>query len=131
MRTIKFRVWDKDRKLIGFNRFEKGRWQCQMLQAAGGSDEWSSGVLHGQAIDQYTGLGDKNGKEIYEGDLLAGTLLRAEVEWRDGAFWIRDRIGMYLNQNNRFQLLHLKARNLKVIGNVHENPELLEPEAKQ
>src|SRR5215216_5734051 len=46
-REIKFRVWDKDGKLIGFNRFEKGRWQCQILRAAGGSDEWSNGVLHG------------------------------------------------------------------------------------
>jgi hypothetical protein len=56
---------------------------------------------------------------------LTGTLLRAEVVWRDGAFWIRDRIGIYLNQNNRFQLLHLKARDLKVIGNIYGSPDLL------
>jgi hypothetical protein len=69
-REIKFRVWDKDGKLIGFNRFEKGRWQCQILRAAGGSDEWSNGVLHGPQIDQYTDIKDSNGKEIYERDVL-------------------------------------------------------------
>ena len=69
-REIKFRVRGKDGRLIGYIRFESGRWQCQMLKAAGGSEEWSSGVLHGPHMDQSTGLADKNGVEIYEGDIF-------------------------------------------------------------
>ena len=88
MRTIKFRVWDKDRKLIGYNRFEKGRWSCQMLKG-GGSGEWSNGVLHGQAIDQYTGLRDKNGVEIYECDLL-------QLPDAKGLLWVESHIGAFV-----------------------------------
>ena len=69
MRAIKFRVWDGNGKLIGFNRFDKGRWSCQMLKD-GGSGEWSNDVLHGPQMDQFTGLTDKNGVEIYERDVL-------------------------------------------------------------
>jgi hypothetical protein len=69
-REIKFRVRDAKGALIGFNRFDKGRWSCQLLQTAGESGERSNGVLHGPQMDQYTGLNDKNGKEIYEADLV-------------------------------------------------------------
>jgi uncharacterized phage protein (TIGR01671 family) len=93
VRAIKFRVWDKDGKLIGYIRFESGRWQSQMLKAAGGSEEWSSGALHGSAIEQYAGLKDKNGKEIYEGDILAikfwGTFIE-RVYW-DGRLTLSPR----------------------------------------
>ena len=54
-RPVKFRVRDAKGKLIGFNRFYQGRWQCQMLDGRG-SGAWSNGVLHGMRIEQFTGL---------------------------------------------------------------------------
>lgn len=75
-------------------------------------------------IMQSTGLYDKNGKEIFEGDLL-GTkdgLLNGIVEYRED-------LGMFVNnliRYNNFERLCNVASSRKIIGNVYENPELLE-----
>lgn len=65
---------------------------------------------------QFTGLKDKNGKEIYEGDILKNTFGELnEVRWWDGTFVLgRDGINI-LNQ----------FTDIEVIGNIWEHPELL------
>jgi len=138
-REIKFRVWDKDRKLIGYNRFEPGRWSCQMLKG-GGSGEWLNGVLHGVHMDQYTGLQDRNAKDIYEGDLTHGdgSPVWFKVEFVDGSFCLIpihahgiDAVDRWSDgKATKVMPLHLVAKhsrrfNLEVFGNIHENPELL------
>lgn len=71
-------------------------------------------------IMQYTGLKDKNGKEIYEGDIVLwidskGNKRQNKVFFERGAFRLR---------NTYFELLEYGI--LEVIGNIYENPELLE-----
>ncbi len=129
MREIKFRAWVYD------------HWKCyyRMVHAPLVYDdectaEWSQVDLNGAlarggASDydmepkskfmQYTGLRDKNGKEIYEGDVVATcAVLDSEdkfncvVRYEGGGFVANGSLGV----NH-----HL----LEVIGNVHENPELL------
>lgn len=77
-------------------------------------------------VMQSTGLHDKNGKEIFEGDIL-GTidgLLDGVVEYRtDLGMWTND-----LLRYNNFERLCSIANSREIIGNVYENPELLEVE---
>ena len=114
-RTIKFRAWDhkmmpkhKDDKEMTF--FKLG--------------EWYGGISYAP-IMQFTGLLDKNGKEIYEGDVLyvrdywSGEhpvdKVIGEVFFQEGAFWM---------ENAKCLVGDIFAY-AEVIGNVWENTELL------
>lgn len=76
-------------------------------------------------IMQSTGLRDKNGKEIFEGDIVK----MAKDVYSDPTYYevIRHRGGSYrLDSNQHGCELWLRHTNCEVIGNIYENPELLE-----
>jgi len=135
-REIKFRAWDKERKKMvkvgemGFDQKEgvyyvgstNGDKLCSVVSVEGILLEKKFILM------QYTGLKDKNGKEIYEGDIVRRNdgLLRV-VKWMPYCFYLEDvqpdkegRIGREVLEEKRIELL-----GYKVIGNIFENPELL------
>ena len=125
MREIKFRVYDKD-----LAKYLEG---CEIdsLMAELSAEGDSRAVIIKQIcparyiFEQYTGLKDRNGKEIYEGDTVKGDWLYGKdehiVKYRDYGFYpftITDFDGDPMIQN----------ADIEVIGNIHENPELLKEE---
>ncbi|EAE5019041.1 TPA_asm: hypothetical protein GZQ63_12645 [Listeria monocytogenes] len=83
-----------------------------------------------ETVGQFTGLTDKNGKKIFEGDIVEiieidafGNLdwnrLKGKVMFSEGAWLVTD--------NRSFAIpLWSEINEIEVIGNIHENPELLE-----
>jgi len=74
----------------------------------------------------YTGLKDKNKKEIYEGDIVVKIhdgkkMQKSEVKFEDGSFGIND-----YSADGKMMLWALRGRShlFEIIGNIHENPEL-------
>ncbi|BBA81407.1 uncharacterized protein SN35N_1028 [Lactiplantibacillus plantarum] len=104
---IKFRAWDNECKVIREYDELKGL----TLDALDASDF---------KLEQFTGLKDVNGNEIYEGDILENRKYRSIVKFANGKF-LADVVGTI----SRFDLIG-ETHGSKVIGNVHENPELLE-----
>ena len=120
MREIKFRAWDGKAK--DWHTFEITDNLFESQQAI------SFGLLGGQVESlvwqQYTGLKDRNGVEIYEGDIITQDGYAQHVQWSDmGAWWALVNIP---NVHSGNHLSALDFDECEVIGNIYENPELLE-----
>lgn len=148
MREIKFRAWDKQNKTMN---------ECCCLELKdgqvvshkdSGDDSWLDSGYY--ALMQYTGLKDKNGKEIYEGDVVSldgnmtaddslgflpnGWIFNEEdkymVSWdTELAGWILEMDTKPDSEHNAKYMNHARGLfvqgNVEVVGNIYENPELL------
>lgn len=119
MRKIKFRAWDKECKVIRDYDELKGL----TLDALDASDF---------KLEQFTDLKDLNGKDIYEGDIIEffGANKKIKVKKEFGIIVYKaDRYGAGFNsiiQNKERGYGGINIAQDIVVGNVHENPELLE-----
>jgi uncharacterized phage protein (TIGR01671 family) len=112
-RPIKFRVWDK--------RETKGMSTKNMLYDAQLHHFWQDFVDYpGYELMQYTGLTDKNGKEIYEGDIIH--LKFGELNANLVVKWDKY-MGLKYHNGGWTSLVHVGTHG-EVIGNIFENPEL-------
>ena len=139
MRELKLRSWLKNYNcyadVLGF---EQGRLFVQ-FQSGERSQHRLYVPIEDCILEQYTGLKDKNGKDIYEGDIvdvIFPTKLRGVEEHQ---IWVCrfgvKRAGFVLNRETNARIFSLtfgeiNAKNLavEVIGNIHENADLLEEE---
>lgn len=125
MRELKFRVWNNrynefvrpDYGLIGF---------CYPLDGRIAALTTSGEPMEGCIIEQFTGLKDKNDKEIYEGDIV--------LDYYDGedtfiVEWDKDAASFILTDTDNIICVNLydyfPDKELEVIGNIHENPKLM------
>lgn len=128
MREIKFRAWDNDKKVfvVGMICFGYDDFEWVVLNDNYEQILWS----YNGTLIQYTGLKDKNGKEIYEGDIvkqskfsgyfsITGEYETEEVIYENGCFCIK----IMKDVLSSFRIM---SDNCEVIGNIYENPELLE-----
>jgi YopX protein len=133
MQQIKFRLWDQEKKVM-----------CSVARISFGDDgsaltiiaepapagEFYRGLVHGESgiLMQFTGLKDKNGKEIYEGDIIewrskrlpsspnrkrrGSPSTRRVIKWKSPS---KAGVGFNIGISKSYE----------VIGNIYENPELL------
>lgn len=122
--TIKFRVWDKlAERFIKCDEGYQGHYVLSLkgefhnLQNGSGGDEY--------VVQQYTGLTDKNGIEIYEGDIVKATSDQYENENFVGKVIFDE--GCFLTWINKNDIRGIWGEDdIEVIGNIFETPELLE-----
>ena len=141
MREIEFRVWDS-RKKSYFNKKDIAIDNLGNIFVFEGCDDndadlWHVRILSDPDNERYiiednTGLTDKNDKAVYEGDIIVQKpLSKNSIGWtgkvifKEGAFmaevYERGKIVMYL-----FLSEFNAEKTCEVIGNIHENPELVE-----
>ena len=120
MREIKFRAWHKTEEGMGevlifapAHRYV----ECQMLSSRYNKVpfRFKDDIAYWELM-QYTGLKDKNGREIYEGDIVQRTK-PYEVIWMGYGWWLR-------NIMNGASFPIGRYSEYEVIGNIHDNPEL-------
>ena len=119
-REIKFRAWD----IINQEMLKPYDVNGNAKDLAWFFSQYHESECSGNnmMLMQYTGLKDRNGKEIYEGDILRLEDIVCPVTWNDGSFQ------MITSQNQgKSPAIQDRVKAFEVIGNIYENPELIKP----
>ena len=122
---FKFRVWDKYNKVYFGGSYGvsyyltdseiDGDLYCRQCDGPFELSEDDDFI-----VEQCTGLKDKNGKLIYEGDILKpnGNTITKEVVYEDGSYWAKDTI--YFHDKCHIFQKWIDECGYEVIGNIHE-----------
>jgi uncharacterized phage protein (TIGR01671 family) len=125
MREIKFRAWDKERGVMlstDTDNWSVGKtewYENEELMMLSGIEDMAK--MEQYVLMQYTGLKDKNGKEIFEGDIVQDENgMDAKVYFAEGVAQFR----LCFYNIDHFEDMY-DMESTEVIGNIYENPELL------
>ena len=121
-REIKFRAWDENEKNFLYFGYKEG-----LISHC--DDQYQK--LNIKFIEQFTGLHDKNRKEIYEGDIIKYHFYNGHDHLRESIAEVKysDADGSYYAvsiPDNDFCYMSVYVPGSEVIGNIYENPELRE-----
>ncbi len=125
MREIKFRAWDKEEKKLSY--VSEIYWSSSEICIWREKNDdyellpWDDRLI----LMQYTGIKDKNGKEIFEGDIVRfgnHTNIIAPVVYEGSMFLPDDK---YTKGKMTSSLGFYAESELEVLGNIYENPDLL------
>ena len=109
MREIKFRAWDGE-EMTDWDEFDGGDMTLEQFFAPD-VPVWN--------VMQFTGLKDKNGKEIYERDVVKGNEHFIEqVHFKNGCWYTSE-------DSSTMKVKLFDWDDIEIIGNIYENPELL------
>lgn len=124
MRESKFRAWDKNKKKFEFFELVSSHSILTTLPIPS-EGKWE----HLKEFEQYTGLKDENGVEIYESDIVKNTYCSYIVVWENRMARFHLQI-IYKDQCKGIRQTHedmpLDANDIWVKGNIHENRESLD-----
>ncbi len=109
-RIIKFRVWSLKDRYFWFPQYSG---ETIFKDVFDRSDD--------SMVQQFTGLSDKNGKEIYEGDILNVYDFNGKIHFTDEVIWGISEFSF----KNDHRSLSTWALKFEIIGNIYENPELI------
>ena len=129
-RKIKFRAWHKEKRIMVYDNEDEtyGYWDgCCNSNVGMVNTILNSKWYEEYIFMQYTGLHDKNGKEIYEGDILKFSEVdTAIVEWNEkySYFMVKPIQDYYFDSDVLGHALEYND-NVEIIGNVYENSDLL------
>lgn len=128
MRKIKFRAWDKGKELYLYNVHDAYDTLSGFVKYDDGEcadyDECCFGDFLDNKrydVEQFTGLKDRNDKEIYEGDILK----RKDFIFNDGNFIFLPVEYKYAEWQLGMRRLNDVYKSCEVVGNIHENADLL------
>ena len=120
----KFKVWDKLAQRMIYP--DKGYQQHYIIDLYGRFHNLQNGSGgNDYVVIEYTGLKDKNGKEIYEGDIVKWGDLNYLVEWNDIAYKWQGRCPYYHRYHHPTTENFRDLMNGVIVGNYFENNELL------
>ncbi|WP_258088389.1 YopX family protein [Weissella fangxianensis] len=130
MREIKFRVWNSM-----CNEYRSLSWNTNNqnlglgFEVSGGIGSNVTTMYHsvGDTVEQYTGMTDKNGVEIYEGDIIQTSTGELQTVVGITPIYINEDIYTLVQATKSLSgEIFILDNSDVVIGNIHENPELLE-----
>lgn len=133
MKEIKFRLWDKlGNKIVTPNKNIYLNLLGQVVTDNPENGEIIPFKNDTYELSQFTGLQDVNGKEVYEGDIVRASysIMQYEiskVEFKRGIFFVLKN-GRYHPLSEFMYNSNDRTKDIEIIGNIYENPELLHEE---